>query len=340
MPRRDTVTVHDVAKKAGVSAQTVSRVLNRRGYASDAAREKVTAAAAALGYTPSQLGKNLRSTTSPFVGLVVADIENPFYARLHRALEHSLRDSGLSVFLLNCDDDPVVERQRLDLLAAYSPTGLVISPAAASTFDAADLERFRNVVLVSRTLPDLPTPTVQTDEAVAFARAADELFDHGHRVIAAVLGPPTVSTTQLRERGLREAVARDAGRRALVRYTDASAAEGLAATTELLRDDPELTGVIGFNGPVTEGVLDGMRAAGLDYPQGVSVIGFTDSVWMRASRPSITAVAQPVEEMGRLAGELILRMASGEAVDPDTHLTTECTLVRRDSVAAPGRKKS
>jgi DNA-binding LacI/PurR family transcriptional regulator len=337
MPKRDGVTVWHVAEEAGVSAQTVSRVLNNRGYASEAAREKVVTAAAELGYTPNLLGKSLRSTLSPMIGLVVADVANPFYARLHRALEHALRDSDLSVFLLNCDDDPVVERQRLKLLASYRPTGLVISPAANSSLSTADLKRFRNVVLVSRTLPNLPVPTVQTDEAEAFARAAQELFDYGHSVIAAVLGPPSVSTTQLRERGLREALVRNPGRRAVVRYTDGSAAEGLAAMADLLCTDRELSGVIGFNGPVTEGVLDGIRAAGLNYPDDISVIGFTDAVWMRASRPSITAVVQPVEEMGRLAGELIIRMASGQDVDPNTHLITKCSLVRRDSIAKPGR---
>jgi LacI family transcriptional regulator len=139
----------------------------------------------------------------------------------------------------------------------------------------------------------------------------------------------------LREAGLRAALERNPGRRALVRYTDGSAEEGSSASLTLLRDEAELTGMIGFNGPVTEGVLDGIRTAGLAYPEDVSVIGFTDAGWMRASRPSITAVAQPVEEMGQLAGELIVRMARGERISADTHLIAVGSLVRRESVSAP-----
>jgi LacI family transcriptional regulator len=339
MPKRESVTVWDVAAAAAVSAQTVSRVLNGKGYASEETKTKVREAADALGYKPNLLGRSLRSALSPMVGLVVADVTNPFYARLHRSLEHSLRDSGLSVFLLNCDDDPAVEQQKLELLASYSPTGLVISPASDSRFDDNDLATFRNVVLVSRTLPDLAAPTVQTNESESFALAAQELFDIGHTTIAAVLGRPSVSTTVLREAGLKAALGRNPGRRALVRYTDGSAEEGTSATLALLRDEVELTGIIGFNGPVTEGVLDGIRTAGLLYPADVSVIGFTDSGWMRASRPSITAVAQPVEEMGQLAGELIVRMARGEQVSADTHLIAAGSLVRRESVTAPKARK-
>ncbi|KAA9159063.1 LacI family transcriptional regulator [Amycolatopsis acidicola] len=329
-PKR--ATVHDVAEAAGVSSQTVSRVLNERGYVSEDARRRVVEAVERLGYAPNVLGRSLRSTRSPMVGLAVSDIGNPFYARLHRAIEKPLRDAGLSVLLLNCDDDPELEAAQLDLLASYRPAGLVLSPATGTRFSARQVGTFENVVLVSRTIAGLDVPTVVTNETEAFGQAAEELFAAGHRRVAAVLGPEGVSTTRLREAGFRQAVS--AGREPVVRYTEGTSAAGRAAMRELL-DTGGVTAVLGFNVPVTEGILVAVREAGLHVPEDVSVVGFTDAGWMSAVYPAVTAVSQPVEEMGRLAGELIVAMTRGGRPRETPHLVVPGALVRRESVGPP-----
>lgn len=339
MTKRSQATVHDVAEAAGVSAQTVSRVLNGRGYVSVETRQRVVDAVARLGYSPNVIGRSLRSTRSPMVGLVVSDIGNPFYARLHRAIEAPLREAGLSVLLLNCDDDPELESTQLDLLASYRPTGLVLSPATGSRFSAQHVGVFENVVLVSRTIPGVDVPTVVTNETEAFAEAAEELFSAGHRRIAAVLGPDGVSTTRLREAGLDRATAADPERRSIVRYTEGTSAAARVAMGELLAVDHGITAVLGFNIPVTEGILIAVREAGLGVPRDMSVVGFTDAGWMAAVHPAVTAVAQPVEEMGRLAGALMVRMAFGERPSGVPHLVVPGTLVRRESVAPPREER-
>ncbi|MFJ3407893.1 LacI family DNA-binding transcriptional regulator [Promicromonospora sp. NPDC090134] len=331
--------MHDVAKAAGVSAQTVSRALNGRGYVSAEARKRVLDAAAQVGYSPNVIGQSLRSARSPMVGLVVSDIGNPFYARLHRAIETPLRTAGLSVLLLNCDDDPELESAQLDLLASYRPAGLVLSPATGSRFSARQVALFENVVLVSRTLPDVDVPTIVTNETEAFAAAADELFAAGHRRVAAVLGPEGASTTHLREAGLQRATAARPTRDSVVRYSEGTSLAARTATADLLASDPGITAVLGFNVPVTEGILIAVRDAGLRVPQDISVIGFTDAGWMAAVHPAVTAVAQPVEEMGRLAGDLIVRMSVGEQFDHVPHLVVPGELVRRESVAPPREER-
>lgn len=329
-------TVWDVAEAAGVSAQTVSRALNNRGYVSESTRDRVIAAAQRLDYAPNILGKSLRSTRSPMVGLVVADVANPFYARLHRALEASLSAAGLSVLLLNCDDDPEREQRQLALLAAYRPTGLVLVPAHDSRFSSADLGEFDNVVLVSRTLPGIGAPTVVFDESAAFAAATEELCEVGHRRIAAILGPKGVSTTVHREEGFRS-VAERFDAEAIVQYCDGTAAGGYAAARLLLEAENSSTGIVGFNVPVTEGILAAVRDIGLSVPNEVSVVSFTDAAWMAATWPAITAVAQPIEEMGRIAGELIVERAQGGTAATGVHLSGTGALQRRGSVAAPER---
>ncbi len=325
-------TVWDVAEAAGVSAQTVSRALRNRGYVSAATRERVLAAAERLDYSPNLLGKSLRSTRTPMVGLVVADVTNPFYARLHRALEAPLREAGLSVLLLNCDDDPEIERRQLELLASYQPTGVVLVPAHDSRVTANQLARFDSAVLVSRTLAGVDVPTVVFDEAAAFEEATEELCDAGHRRVVAILGPTGVSTTIHREDGFREAASRR-GVDAQVIYTDGTSAGGYAAARDVLAATPGATGIVGFTVPVTEGVLAAVRDAGLAVPADVSLVSFTDATWMASTHPAITAVAQPVEEMGRIAGALLASMSRGERSGHGAHLSGRGTLVRRDSVA-------
>lgn len=333
MPKKDgsRATVWDVAEVAGVSAQTVSRALRNSGYVSEGTRERVLDAAERLNYAPSQLGKSLRSKRAPMVGLVVADVTNPFYARLHRAIEAPLAAAGLSLLLLNCDDDATIEQRQLELLASYHPSGLVLVPAHGSRFTASQASRFGSVVLVSRTLAGVEVPSVVFDESAAFASATEELCRAGHRSIAAILGPKGVSTTEHREEGFR-AVAEAHGARARVLYGDGTVDGGRAAARELLQASDGVTGIVGFNVPVTEGILAAIRDEGLRMPDDVSVVSFTDATWMSATRPGITAIAQPIEEMGRRAGEIIVGMSRGEAASPDAHQSGLGALVRRDSV--------
>lgn len=342
MPAKDgsRATVWDVAEVAGVSAQTVSRALRNRGYVSEGTRERVRAAAEQLNYSPSLLGKSLRSTRTPMVGLVVADVTNPFYARLHRALEVPLTAAGLSLLLLNCDDDPDVEQRQLELLASYHPSGLVLVPAHGSRVTPGQADRFGSVVLVSRTLDGLEeVPSVVFDEAAAFATATGALCEAGHRNIAAILGPKGVSTTAHREEGFRETAERY-GVEARVSYSDGTVDGGRRAARELLHGKGGVTGLVGFNVPVTEGILAAVRGEGLRVPGDVSVVSFTDATWMATTEPSITAVAQPIEEMGRIAGELVVAMSRGEAPAAGVHLSGRGTLTRRDSVGSLRKDQS
>lgn len=331
-------TVWTVAAAAGVSAQTVSRVLNDSGPVSDATREKVRAEVAKQGYRPSSVGRGLRSRRMPMIGLVVADIGNPFYARLHRALEHALEPHGYTVMLSNCDDDAAIERLRLDMLASYRPAGLVCVPAVGSTLSTADVATFRNVVTVSRTVEGLAVPSVITDEAVAVREATNELVGAGHQRIAAILGPDGASTTASREQGFLSSVLAHAGASSQVRYTDGTRDSAQEAMRDLIDTDPQVTGVIGFNAPVTEGILAAMVNRRLRCPDDISVVGFTDVGWLELHAPPITVIAQPIEEMGTRAAQLVLEALAGEPSHHDRFVIPS-SLIRRGSVAAPRPSK-
>jgi LacI family transcriptional regulator len=327
------VTVKTVAAHAGVSAQTVSRVLRGTGYVSEATRAKVLAAVAAVGYRPNAVGRSLRATRTPMVGLLITDITNPFYASLHKSIEAVFRKRGLTLMLLNSDDDRETERQQLELVRSYRPSGLLVAPAVHSSLTTEDLAGFGAAVLVSRTLPGLAAPSVVTNEPEAMAEATHMLLDAGHRRIAVILGPEGASTTARREAGYREAVLA-AGAEPMVCYTDQTGPGARAAIRQALRAHPGITAAIGFNAPVTEGILGGLRDEGLRCPQDVSLVGFTDAPWMSFYPPPITVVRQPVEAMGELAAKLVLDLVDGKPVTPEPHVVPS-TLLRRDSVAPP-----
>ncbi|WP_158228266.1 LacI family DNA-binding transcriptional regulator [Pseudonocardia sp. MH-G8] len=322
-----------MAAHAGVSAQTVSRVLRGQGYVSEKTRAKVLAAVTAVGYRPNAVGRSLRATRTPMVGLLITDIANPFYAALHKSIEAVFRRRGLTLMLLNSDDDRETERQQLELLRSYRPSGLLVAPAVHSSLTTEDLAGFGAAVLVSRSLPDLAVPSVVTNEPEAMGEATRSLLDAGHRRIAAVLGPQGASTTSRREAGYREAVGA-AGAEPLVFYTDQTGAGARAAIPHALRAHPDITAAIGFNAPVTEGILAGLRDVGLRCPQDVSLVGFTDAPWMAFYPPPITVVRQPVEAMGRLAAQLVLDLVDGTPVTAGLHVVPS-TLLRRESVVAP-----
>ncbi|TYB56959.1 LacI family transcriptional regulator [Nonomuraea sp. PA05] len=331
-------TIYTVAQAAGVSAQTVSRVLNGTGQVSARTKAAVLAAIEAQGYRPNAVGRSLRASRTPMIGMLVADVGNPFYARLHRAIERRLAGSGYSLMLMNCDDDARIEHRQLELLRSYRPAGLVIVPSVGSSLTDARLQEFGHVVSVSRVLSDVHVPAVVTDEADAVAAAASELVAYGHAGIAIILGPREASTTRAREQGFRAAVDSHPQARGLVRHTDGTRQGAQEAADALLRAHPEVTGVIGFNALVTEGIVSALLTAGRRCPDDVSVIGFTDAGWMTLHRPAISVIDQPVEEMGALAGRLLLDMAAGETVDPGPHVVPS-TLVRRGSVAPPSTTK-
>lgn len=317
-----------VAAYAGVSAQTVSRVLRGTGYVSDETRAKVLEAVEAVGYRPNALGRSLRATRTPMVGLLITDIANPFYARLHKAIEAVFRGRGLTLMLLNSDDDRETERQQMELVRSYRPSGLLLAPAVHSSLTTEDFDG--PAVLVSRTLPDLDVPAVVTNEAEAMAEATRALLDAGHRRIVAILGPQDASTAARREAGYREAML-TAGAQPLAVHTDQTGPGARAAIRHALHTHPGITAALGFNAPVTEGILAGLRDLDLRCPQDISLVGFTDAPWMAIYPPPITVVQQPVEAMGELAARLLLDVLDGKPVAPGRHVVPS-TLLLRESI--------
>lgn len=333
-------TIHDVARQAGVSTATAARALGGYGSVSPATHERVVAAAASVGYRPNGLARSMITGTTHTLGVVLADIENPFFYRALRGITDTARSRGYDVVLTNTDEDADIERQALTTLVERRVDGLIVCPAEGG--DRAHLTDTiasgLPMVLLDRHVAGLDVDMVGLDNRRAAADATRRLIEHGHTRIAIVTGGRDPVLDTLGQRGSRSVhrsavttPARAAG------YRDAMVAAGLevrpeyvggsgfhrdeaAAATEALMSLPEPpTAILAFDSILTLGVLLGLRRLGRHCPEEVSVLGFDDAEWTEVVSPPLSVVRQPVYEIGSKACTLLLDRIDGLGRRPSQH---------------------
>ncbi len=298
------MTIADVARRAAVSTATVSRVLAGLGGARPATRQRVEGAARDLGYRPSAIARSLKLRTTRTLGLVITDIENPFFPHLVRAVEDAAHDRGYAVVLCNAANDPEREAFYLDLLVERRMDGVII---ASSRLAGRHRRWLRDpplpVVLVNATSP-LGPPSVKSDDRGGGGLAAGHLIDLGHRRLAVLTPGRRYPDAAPRLAGVRTAVrARTAGITLTIATGLPTIAGGASAMTDLFALHGGITGVIAYNDLMAIGALRTIREAGCRIPDDISVVGFDDIDVARWTDPPLTTVAQSVTELGGLAVE-------------------------------------
>jgi LacI family transcriptional regulator len=331
-------TIKDVAREAGVSAATVSRVLN--GTRVDPALEaRVREAIERLDYRPSGVARSLRTQRSSVWGLVIAEVRNPFYTDLIRAVEDVTQGAGYFVVVCNTDHSVEKEARYFELIATERMAGAIVAPSSSSRTDLAPLVgQGVPVVLVDRELADgEPVDTVLVDNRAGALEAVRHLLASGYRRIACVSGPSDTTTGSQRLAGYAAALA-EAGMPVadeLVREADFRDGGGYEAATALLAlvDPPDALFVA--NNQMTLGALRAVSERGLRMPEQLGLVGFDDMPWAPLVRPPLTTVAQPIYELGRETAGLLLRRIAGEAFEPRV-ITLRPTLRVRGSSVRPG----
>lgn len=329
------VTSHDVARLAGVSQPTVSRALRGDPRLSEETRKRVVAAAAELQYVPSQRGRSLATRSTGQIGIVVADLGNPFYLQVLDELHRALRETDLSMLVLTPDRNGGVPLERL---VDGSLDGVILTTTVLDSSLPAELSRRGfPFVLLNRLVDNAPGDVSIVDNDRGSRLAAQELLDLGHTEIAALFGPETTSTGRDREAGFRATLA-DAGiqlrddrwRRAPFDFT-----AGHDAAIELLASEP--TALFCANDILALGAYNALHGRGVRIPQDVSLIGFDDVLLAGWEVFELTTVSQDIHGLVTAATELLLtRMAAppGE-LPPARRVVLEPTLVRRRTHGPP-----
>jgi DNA-binding LacI/PurR family transcriptional regulator len=339
------VTIHQVAQLAGVSASTVSNLLNGRTERMQAAtRTRIEDAIARLGYRPNRAARLLRTGRSQVIGLVVPSVGNPFWGALARELEAVALEHGYHVLLCNSGRDPERERRYVEELLADGVRGVVLCSSLPSLEHVAPLtERGLTLVAFDRTARAGDPPwlvSVTVDNAVGAELATRHLLELGHREVAFVSGALRSVNRQERLRGFRAALA-DHGLdpdEAVIRpdptgnefddFGDEDmAAIGRRAARELMASEEPPTGIVAVNDMCAIGVCRGIRDAGRSVPGDVSVVGFDDILLAELYEPPLTTVRQPLREMAAATfRELRTRL------EQSNHTAGSATLMRPELV--------
>ena len=327
-------TIAHVAAHARVSAATVSRVLQGSPRVSPAARERVETAIAALGYRPSGVARSLRRQQTGTFGLIVTDINNPFYPEIVRGAEDAAQHEGRSLILCNAAEDPERELAYLNLLLERRVDGVIVAAGGLTTRQAQLLRAFPvPLVLVNAALPGGPIPSVVSDNVAGGRAAVDHLLDLGHTRLVHVSGPAVRDATSLRLDGVRAAIAAS-GREVTLEVVegDGYLAGGAAARGIAARLAPPYA-IIAHNDLTAVGVIHALFDLGIRVPDEVSVVGFDDIALAAFTNPGLTTVAQDKYGMGRWAVEAITRLQAGEPVRGPEVLPIEL-VVRRSTAPA------
>lgn len=299
---RAVATIAQVAARAGVSTATVSRVLSGRSQGRHGTRERVLEAVAALDYRPSDVARSLKRRATRTIGLLVTDIQNPYFPQLVRAIEDRAHASGYALLLGNGTDDPEREAAYLESLAARRVDGLIIAASRLTRRHATALERSRTpTVLVNCEVPDGRWPAAMSANRDGGRIATEHLAALGHRHLGLVTVEGEAAAEE-RAAGIDDVLrTAPAGTALTTQVSAAGVVAGEASARRLLERHPDVTGVVCYNDALALGVLRGVRATGRRVPQDVSVVGFDDIDLAAVAEPPLTTVAQDIRGLGRWA---------------------------------------
>lgn len=330
------IKIKDVARAAGVSPATVSRVLNGTGRVSADRAERVRAVVAKLGYQPFSPARALRRQATDVWAVIVADIENPFFTLIVRGIEDGAQKRGFRVMLCNSDEDLEKEAGYIDVALAERMGGVVIAVASTQKSRLAPLlERGVPVVAIDRRPAGHDVDCVLVDNKLGAAQATAHLLEAGARRIACITGPRRVSTANERVAGYEEAL-RAAGRTleaSLVVREDFRPRGGYDAIQRLCAGAEQPDAVFVANNLMTVGALRSLRDLGLRVPDDVRVVGFDDAPWAALVQPPLTVVSQPAYEIGRIAAELLLEKREDPGREPREVMLVPELIVRESSGA-------
>ena len=353
-PRKRLITVQDVAREAGVSKATAARVLGGYGPTSPTVREKVLAAAQLLGYQANELARSMTTGRSGTIGVIVGDVENPYFGQAGRGISDVATAAGFDVILANSGEDLEKERAAVRVFLGKRVDGLIITPARITASEHLDevQQSGRPLVLLDRYIPSLDVDTVITDDRAAASAATRALIKAGHRRIGyvsatdcdepAYKGPHQIhlSTVLDRIEGFLDA-ATNAGIRGSEGYIRLGVKRSGTARkiiSDLLSLPAPPTAILASDNVVALEVFKTVRALGLSIPDDLSLIAFHDADWTSVTSPPITVVAQPSFELGMESAKVLIKRVRGHLGAP-RRLVLTTTLIERQSVSAPALPK-
>jgi len=326
-------TVKEVAQRAGVSTATVSRVLSGSAGVREPLRTRVLEVARSLAYRPNRAARDLRVRSSRAVGVLIPDIENPFFTSVVCGIEDVLRKTDYSLLLANYNEDPDQESRRLEVFRAEGVCGLIFAASRVPSPLYAELGKAGlALVAVSRLLSRVRIDQVTVANRDGAHAATTHLIQLRHQRIAIINGPLVLTTARDRQTGYEDAL-REAGLPVdenLIVHCDFRQAAGYSAMLQLLNLAAPPTAVFAASNLLTLGALQAIHERHLEIPGQMAIVGFDEMPWAISLRPPLTTIAQPAYEVGRTAAELLLARVREPAL-PSRQVVLDTRLIVRSS---------
>jgi LacI family transcriptional regulator len=325
-------SIVDVARRAGVSASTVSHVVNRTRPVRPETARLVRAAIAEIGFTPNSLARSLKRASSNSVGIAISAIQNPYFSDIIFSIEAECARLGLMVFLSDTEDDPARELQVVRALHERRVDGIILAPSPEPELALRYIEENKiPCVLVDRLVSN-KFDQVGVQNKYAVELLVRHLIGHGHRRIGYIGGQPGFATQLERIEGYKStlksnSIALDP---ALIEPANATASAAFGSASRLLQLNPRPTAIVTGNNLATISAMRAIRAQGLRVPADVALVGIDDFEWADAFEPRLTVVAQPCEEIGRRAASMLVHRIKDADRKKQT-VRLKPTLVVRDS---------
>lgn len=302
----------DVAKEAGVSISTVSRVLNNRKYIDTITREKVEKVIKRLNYKPNRVAQRLRikDGQKKIIGLLIPDIQNPFYVDVIHGVEETAYASNYAVLIGNYDQNESKEKIYLNIMLSESIDGLIVAPAHEKDNEVIELVNSGlPIVCVDRGLKDTDVDVILVDNRKGAFDAVEYLIKKGYKRIAYIGGLLQIPTTILRKEGYEDAF-RKYGlpiEQELIRFGNSKFDSGKKITEELLKLPNPPEALFTGNNLITLGALETIHSMKLRIPEDIAIIGFDDMLWAISLNPPLSAVRQPGYDIGKQAANLLFQ---------------------------------
>jgi LacI family transcriptional regulator len=327
-------TISDVAKRAGVSPVTVSRVINRVGNVNATTQQRVEQAIEDLGYVPSGVAQSLRSKRTRSLALIVPDIQNAFWTTVARGVEDAAQSRGYSVFLCNTDENAAKQQRYLDVVISQRVDGVLIAPFGSEARDLAKLvDRKIPAVVIDRHIEGWEVDSVSGDSLSGARALVSHLIALGHRRIAMLAGPAATATAADRVAGYRIALA-EAGIAEdprLIWYGEYKALSGERMMAQALDAGGDPTAVFAANNAIAMGAIDELERRGLRIPHDIALVSFDDLPNTSRLFPFLTVAVQPAYEIGANAAQLLLSRLDADVPLQPRHVVLPTRLIIRYS---------
>jgi DNA-binding LacI/PurR family transcriptional regulator len=332
---KQSITMADVAQEAGVSAQTVSRVINGRHDVSPATRKHIEDIIERLGYQPNAIARSLASTYTRTLGFVTNDFSDYTWTQIMTGAEHEARAQGYFLMIGSAERNPSDEPEYLRILSERQIDGILFGRESRELNDSRYNELFQQVPVVTVAYyPSLKQITVvDVDNVSGGQQATEYLLKRRCRQIALITGPAHWKAVEDRCQGYKQAL--DAAgipfADSLVAYGDFSYKSGYEAMLELLTHRVKFNAVFAQSDQMAIGAMRALREMGKRVPQDVAIIGYDDIPGAAYCYPPLTTIRQPLQELGRIATQLLIKIIEGKAIPTETEVLLKTELIQRES---------